>query len=193
MGIITIQRFIYSIIIMSTIQVDQKKVKPKPPTIDELIGNSKSVILATLDSEGNPVASYAPFVHLNGTFQIIVSFMAKHTRNLRDRKKVSVMFIEDESTVKQIYARDRLTLDCEPVLVEQGSEFWNQAVDELKTRHGKVVEVLTGMNDFIMFDLQPKKGSYVNGFGSAYSINADLSINEHVRGAHGQHEAAEAK
>lgn len=178
---------------MSTIEADQKKVKPKPPTIGKLIDDAKSVILATLDAEGNPVASYAPFVHLNGTFQIIVSYMAKHTRNLRDRNKVSVMFIEDESNVKQIYARDRLTLDCEPVLVDRESEFWNQTVEALRSRHGKVVDVLIGMNDFIMFDLQPKKGSYVNGFGSAYSVNADLSINEHVRGAHGQHEAAEAK
>jgi len=178
---------------MSNTQPDQKTVKPKPPTIQELIDGTKSVIMATLDADGNPVASYAPFVHLDGTFQIIVSYMAKHTRNLRDRKRVSVMFIEDESTVKQIYARDRLTLDCEAVLVEQGSEYWDRTVEELKNRHGKVVEVLTGMNDFIMFDLKPIKGSYVNGFGSAYSVNADLSINEHVRGAHGQHEAAEAK
>lgn len=171
----------------------QKPMKPKAPKIEELIENTQSVILATLDAEGNPVASYAPFVHLDGSFQILVSFMARHTRNLRDRKKVSVMLIEDESVAKQIYARDRLTLDCEVVQVEPESDLWNRAVEELKNRHGKVIDVLSGLNDFIMFDLQPTKGSYVNGFGSAYSVNPDLTINEHVKGAHGQVESPEAK
>ena len=171
----------------------QKPMKPKAPKIEELIENTQSVILATLDAEGNPVASYAPFVHLDGSFQILVSFMARHTRNLRDRKKVSVMLIEDESVAKQIYARDRLTLDCEVVQVEPESDLWNRAVEELKNRHGKVIDVLSGLNDFIMFDLQPTKGSYVNGFGSAYSVNPDLTINEHVKGAHGQAETPEAK
>lgn len=171
----------------------QKPMKPKAPKIEELIENTQSVILATLDAEGNPVASYAPFVHLDGSFQILVSFMARHTRNLRDRKKVSVMLIEDESVAKQIYARDRLTLDCEVVQVEPESDLWNRAVEELKNRHGKVIDLLSGLNDFIMFDLQPTKGSYVNGFGSAYSVNPDLTINEHVKGAHGQAETPEAK
>lgn len=171
----------------------QKPMKPKAPKIEELIKNTKSLILATLDTEGNPVSSYAPFVHLDGTFQILVSFMAKHTRNLRDRKKVSVMLIEDESAAKQIYARDRLTLDCEAVQVEPETDLWNRTISELKNRHGKVVDVLSELNDFIVFDLQPSKGSYVNGFGSAYSVNPDLTINEHVKGAHGKSEAPEAK
>lgn len=178
---------------MSNIETAQKTVKPKAPKIEELIDNTKSVILATIDAEGHPVSSYAPFVQLDGSFQILVSFMAKHTRNLRDRKRVSVMLIEDESAVKQIYARDRLTLDCEAELVEQGSDFWNRSVDALKEKHGKIVDMLSELDDFVLFDLQPIKGSYVNGFGSAYSVNSDLTVNEHVKGAHGQKEAEEAK
>lgn len=172
---------------MSTTNTSQANIKPKEPKVKELLSNSKSMIMATLDAEGKPVASYAPFVYGNGSFQILVSFMAKHTRNLRDRKTVSVMLIEDESATKQIYARDRLTLDCEAILVEQGTDLWNRGIAQLKKHHGKVIDVLSGLNDFIMFDLQPNGGSYVNGFGSAYSVNADLSINEHVRGAHGEH------
>ncbi len=178
---------------MSQILEDQKKVKPKTPKIEELIENTKSVILATIDADGNPVASYAPFAHLDGSFQILVSFMAKHTKNLRDQKKVSVMLIEDESAHKQIYARNRLTMECEPVLVENGSDFFNRSVAGLEKRHGNIVKMLSELNDFVLFDLKPMKGSYVNGFGSAYSVNSDLSINEHVKGAHGQHNAGEVK
>ncbi len=178
---------------MSNIEAAQRTVKPKAPKIQELIDSTKSVILATIDAEGKPVSSYAPFAHVDGTFQILVSFMAKHTRNLRDRKRVSVMLIEDESAVKQIYARDRLTLDCEADLVEQGSELFDRSVAELEKRHGNIVKMLSELNDFVLFDLKPISGSYVNGFGSAYSVNPDLTVNEHVKGAHGQTEAEEAK
>ncbi|MGV4414394.1 HugZ family pyridoxamine 5'-phosphate oxidase [Chryseobacterium sp. T1] len=168
-------------------QLDQSKIKPKAPKVSELIENSKSLILATIDAEGKPQSSYAPFVQIENNFLIFVSFMAKHTKNLKERKSASVMLIDDESTVKQIYARDRLTLDCHAVEVAKEDPLHDQAIIELKNRHGKVVDLLAEMNDFIMINLIPEKGSYVNGFGSAYSVNADLSINEHVKGAHGNH------
>lgn len=168
-------------------QLDQSKVKPKAPKVSELIENSKSLILATIDAEGKPQSSYAPFVQIDNNFLIFVSFMAKHTKNLKERKSASVMLIEDESIVKQIYARDRLTLDCQAVEVAKEDPLYDRAITELKNRHGKVVDILSEMNDFIMISLTPEKGAYVNGFGSAYSVNADLSINEHVRGAHGNH------
>ena len=178
---------------MSNIIEDQKKIKPKAPKIEELIEKTQSVILGTVDADGNPNSSYAPFANVNGSFQVLVSFMAKHTKNLRDQKNVSVMLIEDETAHKQIYARNRLTLDCEAVLVETGSEFFHQSVKALEERHGNIVKMLSELNDFVLFDLQPKSGSYVNGFGSAYSVNSDLTINEHVKGAHGQHNAEESK
>lgn len=178
---------------MNELETNQRKVKPKTPKIDELIDKTKSVILATIDADGNPNSSYAPFANLNGSFQILVSFMSKHTKNLRDQKKVSVMLIDDESAHKQIYVRNRLTLQCEAVLVETGTEFFTQAVSALEERHGNIVKMLAELNDFVLFDLKPIKGSYVNGFGSAYSVNADLSINEHVKGAHGQHNAEKEK
>src|SRR5690606_12857916 len=178
---------------MTDIVAAQKKVKPKVPKIEELIGDAKSVILATLNEDGTPASSYAPFVQLDGGFQVLVSFMAKHTRNLRDRKRVSVMVIEDESAVKQIYARDRLTMDCQAVLVEKDSECFYRIVKALDVKHGNIVQMLSELDDVVLFDLHAMSGSYVNGFGSAYSVNADLTVNEHVKGAHGVTEAEEAK
>lgn len=168
-------------------ELDHTKVQPKTPKVQELIESSKSIILATVDTEGIPNSSYAPFVNLDGSFQILVSYMARHTKNLRDGKKVSFMFIDDESASRQIYARNRLTIDSEAVLVEKGGDLWNRALEALKTRHGKVVDVISEMDDFIMFDLKPIKGAYVNGFGSAYFVNADLEVQDHRTGNHGAH------
>lgn len=97
------------------------------------------------------------------------------------------MFVEDEAASKQLYARHRLTLDTQAELVEKDSPLYEQAIADLKVRHGKVVEILDNLEDFIMFNFKPIKGSYVNGFGSAYFVDENLEVMEHRRGAHGQH------
>ncbi|PXW16594.1 hypothetical protein C8D70_10391 [Chryseobacterium sp. CBTAP 102] len=157
----------------------EKKIKPVAPKVQELINASKSVILATVDAGGNPNSSYAPFVQLDHTFYILVSFMAKHTKNLADGRKTSIMFIKDESATKQIYARERLTIEAATSQIEKDSEIGNIVVAKLRKTHGKVVEVISEMGDFILIALQPVKGSYVNGFGSAYFVDANLEIVEH--------------
>lgn len=157
----------------------QRKAKPVAPKVKELIERSKSVVLATVDGEGNPNSSYAPFVQDGHTFYILVSFMARHTKNLAEGRKTSVMFIEDESATKQIYARERLTIEVVPSQIERDSEKWIQVIANLKEAHGKVVDVISDMGDFILIALQPVKGAYVNGFGSAYFVSENLEIIEH--------------
>ncbi|MDC8101266.1 pyridoxamine 5'-phosphate oxidase family protein [Chryseobacterium rhizosphaerae] len=157
----------------------QRKAKPVAPKVKELIERSKSVVLATVDAEGNPNSSYAPFVQDGHTFYILVSFMARHTKNLAEGRKTSMMFIEDESATKQIYARERLTIEATTSQTERDSETWNNVVAKLKEAHGKVVDVISEMGDFILIALQPVKGSYVNGFGSAYFVDSNLEIIEH--------------
>ncbi len=160
-------------------QEAKRQAKPLAPKVRELIARTQSVILATVDAEGNPNSSYAPFVEINNRFYILVSFMARHTKNLAEGRKVSAMFIEDESATKQVYARERLTFDVSASQIERDSDDWNNIVDKLKERHGKVVDILNEMTDFILIELSPVKGAYVNGFGSAYFVDANLEIMEH--------------
>lgn len=157
----------------------QKQAKPIAPKVKELIANTKSVILATVDAEGTPNASYAPFVEIDNTFYILVSFMARHTKNLAAGRKTSVMLIEDEAATKQIYARERLTLETMPVQIARDTDEWATVAAKLKERHGKIVDILDEMTDFIMIALHPVKGAYVNGFGSAYFVDENMEILEH--------------
>lgn len=163
----------------TTTEEAKKAARPLTPKVKELIERTKSVILATIDAEGTPNSSYAPFVHVDKTFYILVSFMAKHTKNLADGRKTSVMLIEDESATKQIYARERLTFEASTSQIERDSEMWNDVVAKLKEANGKVVDMISEMKDFILIGLHPIKGSYVNGFGSAYFVNENLEIIEH--------------
>src|SRR5690554_7544094 len=105
--------------------------------------------------------------------------MAKHTKKLLNGQ-ASVMFIEDESATKQIYARERLTFDTATSQVERDSELWNQVLPQLKEAHGKVLDILSEMQDFILIQLNPTKGNYVNGFGSAYIVDENMRSEEHT-------------
>ena len=136
-------------------------------------------MLATVDAEGNPNSSYAPYVEIDNKFYILVSFMAKHTKNLADGRKTSLMFIEDESATKQIYARERLTIETIPSQIERDTEEFKSIVAKLQEKHGKIVEMISEMKDFILIQLQPTKGAYVNGFGSAYFVDENLEIMQH--------------
>ena len=153
--------------------------KPIEPKVNELIGSCKSLILATVDAEGNPNSSYAPFARSGSKFYILVSFMARHTKNLKEVGKVSAMFIEDESETNQIYARHRLTLDVSSKEIARDTPEWTEGVAQLQTAHGKILDILVGMQDFIMIELTTKKGAYVNGFGSAYFVDENLEIMNH--------------
>ena len=161
------------------IQEAKRQAKPIAPKVRELIEKTNSVVLSTVDSEGIPNASYAPFVEMDNKFYVLVSFMARHTKNLAEGRKVSAMFIEDESATKQVYARERLTIEAVPSQIERDSDVWNNVVGKLKERHGKVVDILNEMTDFILIALHPIKGAYVNGFGSAYFVDENLEVMEH--------------
>lgn len=158
---------------------EAKSMKPRTPKVNELLAQNKSVILATVNQEGVPNASYAPYARIGNKFHILVSFMAVHTKNLRDAQRASAMFIEDENMAKQIFARDRLTLDVLCKQVERNTAAWISGLASLTEAHGKIVDVLTAMEDFIMIELTPHKGAYVNGFGSAYNVDENLEITEH--------------
>ena len=161
------------------VETAQRKNRPVEPKVKELIARCKSVILGTIDSEGNPNSSYVPHVMIDNKLYVLVSFMARHTKNLKDVKKVSVMFIEDESETKQIYARERLTIDATTNQIERGTDMWDKAVAGLTEVHGKILDILVGMDDFIMIEIVPVKGAYVNGFGSAYNVDTNFDIINH--------------
>mgnify|MGYP006206804279 CR=1 FL=1 len=77
------------------------------------------------------------------------------------------------------YARTRLTVSAEAILIEKENPVFEQSMSELRELHGKVVDILSEMTDFVLVELKPKSGAYVNGFGSAYFVDANLEIMEH--------------
>ena len=142
----------------------------------------QSVVISTVSADNIPNASYAPFVlDESKNIYIYVSGLSTHTQNLYAVPKASVLFIEEESQTKQIFARRRLTFDCTATLVERDTELWNQIVDSFEARFGDIIQLFRDLPDFRIFKLTPSKGRFVIGFGAAYEVDPnDLSTLTHV-------------
>lgn len=160
------------------------------PEIQEMKEQCKTLQLATVDTEGNPNVSYAPFVINNGEYQVLISTIARHARNLQAVPKVSIMLIDDESKSREIFARRRLTFDATARLAERHSPEWEEAVAKLQERHGEIVADLSKMQDFNLFCFKPTQGLFVKGFGKAFQVSTDDLVSfVHLDEGHLQQEA----
>lgn len=147
------------------------------PEIQELREATKTLVLATVDSDGTPNVSYAPFALLEDGYYILISEMARHTKNLLANPKISLMMVEDEQESRTLFARKRLTFDASPERVTRGTPAWQAGIDALHTRFDDTVSGLSKLEDFHLFRLVPIKGLFVKGFGKAFAVSGDDLVN----------------
>jgi putative heme iron utilization protein len=141
--------------------------------IGVLIGSLKSIQLATLSINQHPEISYAPYLKLADSFFIFISELAAHTQNLKIHPKLSLMFIDDESSSKTVFARKRLILECESVLIDRENERWDRILIAFERTQGATIQLLKTLPDFCLFELKAKTGTFVKGFGQAYKLSGE--------------------
>lgn len=148
----------------------------------QLLTTQQTLQLATLDTNGNPAISYAPFVRDEiGNFYIFISGLASHTQDLLQHPAVAVMLIADEQDARQIFARTRVTYQCSAEVVTRDTPEATSLLDAMQARFGEVVGVLRGLGDFVLFRLKPQSGRFVMGFGQAFVLTGDaLQTLEHI-------------
>ncbi len=155
-------------------QVKQERLQGRlGPEIKEFRQERRTLQLATVDAEGRPNVSYAPFVQNQEGYFVLISQIARHARNLLDNPNVSLMMIEDEDTSKQLFARKRLTFDAVATVVERDTELWHQVVGQMKERFGEIIDGLSKLEDFVLFNLKAEQGLFVKGFGQAFQVSGD--------------------
>jgi len=156
-------------------QLDKEKIKLQYLTFADSL---KTLMLSTIDEEGNPFISYAPFVRKNGKLYVYLSRIAAHYKHLEDRGAVDVMMIEDESKSVNMFARQRARFICTAVNI--GNEGHEELFELLNETFGKgMVGMLRGL-DFSLFELTAREGRYVAGFGQAYDIDLSGDRFDHV-------------
>ena len=155
-------------------QVKQERLQGRlGPEIKEFRQERRTLQLATVDEEGRPNVSYAPFVQNQEGYFVLISDIARHARNLKANPQVSLMMIEDEESSKQLYARKRLTFDAQSSVVERETELWTQVIGQMQERFGEIIDGLSQLQDFSLFNLKAENGLFVKGFGQAYQVSGD--------------------
>ncbi len=138
-----------------------------------LLDTRLSLQLATVDGDGRPHASYAPFVPSENDFYVYVSQLSAHTRNLLDTQRAGVLVIEDEGEAENPFVRRRLVFDCRATTIARDTPVWGEILDRFEQRFGDIVLTLRELRDFVLFRLRAESGVYVRGFGQAYRLEGE--------------------
>ena len=132
---------------------------------------AKNVYISSVDENNKPEISYSPcVVDDEKNVYILVSDLSKRTSSLVQGRNVSLMFIEPEEQCEEMYVRIRLIFECSTKQIERKTEKWNEQIPVFLNRFGDIINILKSLSDFKMFCFSPVSGSYVKGFGKAYTI-----------------------
>ena len=125
----------------------------------EFLSSRNTLVMATVDKNGAPNASYAPFVQRTPWLYVYTSTRSKHTENMTETTRASVMFIEDKKRVLEIFfARERFTCQCRAEVVERESKEWRTVMSLFKKKFGRVFAMIRPLPDFTLFRLIPDGG-----------------------------------
>lgn len=146
----------------------------KRESMNEFISNFQTVIIGTIDEHNKPFSSYAPFIHDSNRFYIYISDIATHAKNLHVNPAASLFFIEDESKSQNLFARKRISLQCDSVKIQRESQRFEEIFEQFAKRFdGSLIATLKNMLDFNLYELHVKGGEATFGFGEAYTIGGE--------------------
>lgn len=132
-----------------------------------------SLLMATVNAAGIPNASYATYVKDAGDYYVYVSELATHTQNLQQSGTASVLFIENEAEAQHLFARQRVTYQCESYEIVRDCERFGQIMGLFSEKFGGFMEMLKNLQDFHMICLHPIEGAYVQGFARAFIVDGE--------------------
>ena len=130
----------------------------------------KSLQLATVNTDGVPHCGYTPFSIDGNNLIIFVSQLSLHTRDLLATSQAAVMLITDEQSSSQIFARSRVSYQCRADVIAAEHTQYDVLLDAHEERHGKMVNLLRQLPDFVLFRLVPTAGMFVMSLGKAYKL-----------------------
>ena len=148
--------------------------------LTELLEGYQSVVLGTHGNNGYPFSSYAPFYYDGEQVYIFISNIATHAKNIQATPQASALFIEDENTSKNIFARKRISLQCDVTSVSREDNAFSNIMAHFQSKFDSgMITMLMGMKDFNLYALKPIYGEATFGFGEAYNIGGE-KMNELV-------------
>jgi len=140
-------------------------------TCAQLLDSMHSLQLSTVGEAGVANCGYTPYIHVSpNIFYIFVSELAVHTRDIFFSGRATLMVIQDEAHTKQMFARTRVSYQCDAQTVSKDDADYAAQINAYEARHGKMVGLLKQLPDFHLIKLVPRSGQFVMGFGKAYHL-----------------------
>jgi putative heme iron utilization protein len=140
--------------------------------------NIQTAVIGSLNEAGHPFSSYAPYVYDNNHFYIYISDIATHSKNLKRSPHSSLFFIEDENKSDNLFARKRISLECEAAFIPRESARFEEILNLFEAKFdASMVQMLKKMLDFNLVEFEVKSGEATFGFGEAYIIGGE-NMNE---------------
>lgn len=142
----------------------------------EFIDSFKSVLISSFN-EDHCVCSYSPFIRQNNEFFILISEVSEHYNSIfRAPEKISIMFLEDESKAKTVFARKRVSFRARAVFIDDIKEELFPKFEE-KFANEAGIKHIKNMSDFHIVKIMISKGRFVKGFGAAYDLEGFKILN----------------
>ena len=138
--------------------------------LNHFLQDIDSLVLATVNSAGEPEASYTPFVKHEGYYYIFVSELASHTRNLKHSNTASILLMK-LNPQDHAHTRKRLSCHCATRSIERDEALYETVMQLMQQQFGSLIETLRSLSDFQLFQLKPEKGNFVAGFGQAFEVD----------------------
>ena len=157
---------------------DHEKIRQE---FQALRDSLETVQLATIDSDGNPLASYAPCVWIEDDCYLYLSELAGHTQNLIANPAISLLLIESEEKSNNLFARRRIILQGGVITIGRDSKRFTTVMAEFKRRFGDFIDVIEPLQDFHLFQINPQGGRFIRGLAQAYElVGPGLSEFKHI-------------
>lgn len=140
---------------------------------------ARTLVISSLDEEGEPFVSSSPFVEFDGDLYIYLSRIAEHHAHLERHPRVHVMAVADESATPNPFARERVRFPCRVEKVASPHRA-DAVLEQFAERFNPNVVGLLRTLDFSLFMLTPAIGRYVVGFGKAFDTDLTGQTFTHV-------------
>lgn len=140
----------------------------------DLLHRRRTATLGTRTVDGEVALSMVPYAidPASGTFVLLISGLAAHTRQLQDHPRASLLVCDSEDQADHVHALARVSIDVEVSWPGADPAQARHASDIYLARH-PAAELLTQLPDFRWACMRPLQARHVAGFGAARTLDKD--------------------
>ena len=139
----------------------------------ELIENSNIASLGTCNNNQPFVSMVAFSTNDNfSEFYILISQLAKHSKNIAVNNKISLMICQPETESENPQTLARFSITGTARLIEKNTEEYISAKNNYLTKNTSAVMYFS-LGDFQLYKLEIDKGRFVAGFAKTFNLSKE--------------------